>query len=163
MFFVTTTVVSWIPIFLDHDVAVTVLEQFAETSRLRDVAIVAYVLMPSHLHALVGLKDIRLLSSYMQTFKSPSSRKVKEMKVNRYRETLFQSARFRLWQRGFDDLVISSEKQFRIKLEYLHNNPVKAGLVTTAVNYPYSSAGNWVGEGKGLVEIDKDFSWLKEY
>lgn len=64
---------------------------------------------------------------------------------------------------GFDDLVISSEKQFRIKLEYIHNNPVKAGLVTTAVDYPYSSAGNRVGEGKGLVEIDKDFGWLKEY
>jgi len=64
---------------------------------------------------------------------------------------------------GFDDLVISSEKQFRIKLEYIHNNPVKAGLVTTAVDYSYSSARNWVGEGKGLVEIDNDFCWLKEY
>ena len=157
MFFVTTTVVSRIPIFPDYDVAVTVLEQFAETSRLRDVAIVANVLMPSHLHALVGLKDIKLLSAYMQTFKSLSSRKIKEVKVSRYKETLFQSARFRLWQRGFDDLVISSEKQFRIKLEYIHNNPVKAGLVTTAVDYPYSSARNWVGEGKGLVETDKDF------
>jgi len=64
---------------------------------------------------------------------------------------------------GFDDLVISSEKQFRIKLEYIYNNPVKAGLVTTAVDYPYSIARNWVGERKGLVEIDKDFGWLKEY
>jgi len=64
---------------------------------------------------------------------------------------------------GFDDLVISSEKQFRIKLEYIHNNPVKAGLVTTALDYPHSSARNWVGEGKELVEIDKDFGWLKEY
>ncbi len=34
-----------------------------------------------------------------------------------------------------------------------------AELFTTAVDYPYSSAGNWLGEGKGLVEIDKDFSW----
>ena len=36
-------------------------------------------------------------------------------------------------------------------------------LFTAAVDYPYSSARNWVGEGKGLVEIDKDFGWLKEY
>jgi hypothetical protein len=43
---------------------------------------------------------------------------------------------------GFDDLVMSSKKQFRIKLEYIHNNPAKAGLITAAVGYPYSSSRN---------------------
>ena len=82
------------------------------------------------------------------------------MHIKEYKQSLYRLGRYSLWQRGFDDLVISSDKQFRIKLEYIHNNPVKAGLVTAAVDYPYSSASDWLGEGHGLVEIDRNFSWL---
>ena len=82
------------------------------------------------------------------------------MDIDEYRQLLYRSGRYSLWQRGFDDLVISSKKQFRIKLEYIHDNHVKAGLVTAAVDYPYSSASDRLGEGHGLVVIDKDFSWL---
>jgi len=39
----------------------------------------------------------------------------------------------------------------------------QVGLTYETVDYPYSSTGNWMDEGKGLVEIDKDFGWLKEY
>lgn len=160
LFFVTATVVDWTRVFERPDVAVTVLEQFAETSRLCEVSIVGYVLMPSHLHALVALKDGSSLSVYMQAFKSLSSRKIKEMEIGEYREILYRSGRYIFWRRGFDDLLIRSEKQFRMKLAYIHNNPVKAGLVAEAVNYPYSSARDWLGVGRGTIEIDKEFTWL---
>jgi putative transposase len=160
LFFITTTIVDWLSIFLRHDVAVTVLDQFAETSRMRNVSIVGYVLMPSHLHALVGVNPVNLLTAYVQAFKSLSSRRIKEIDIKEYREFLHRSGRYRLWQRGFDDFMISSEKQFKIKLEYIHNNPVKAGLVSDAVDYPYSSALDWLGAGQGLIEIDKEFSWM---
>ena len=39
-------------------------------------------------------------------------------------------------------------------LNYIHQNPVRAGLVTDAIYYPYSSAMDYA-DMKGLVEIVK--------
>lgn len=45
----------------------------------------------------------------------------------------------RVWQRGGYDLNIWSEKKRREKLTYLHNNPVKRGLVLQPGDWPWSS------------------------
>ena len=62
--------------------------------------------------------------------------------------------------RRFDDLIIYSEKQLRIKLEYIHNNPVRAGLTENALDWKYSSAVDWLSDKKGMIDIVKDYSWL---
>lgn len=60
----------------------------------------------------------------------------------------------------FDDLAIWSEKQFRIKLDYIHRNPVKAGLAGTPEGFPYSSAAAWLGDGADeVVRTTLDFEW----
>ncbi len=52
--------------------------------------------------------------------------------------------RRKLWIKRFDDQVIRNEKMFWTKLKYIHNNPVKAGLVEKVEDYKYSSARNYV-------------------
>ena len=55
----------------------------------------------------------------------------------------------------YDDVAVFTEEQFRIKLNYIHNNPVKAGLVTEQYSYQYSSAKNWeTGISEGLITFD---------
>ena len=44
------------------------------------------------------------------------------------------------------------------KLNYIHNNPVCAGLVSKAVDYPYSSCRNYELNDETLIEIDKDWA-----
>ncbi len=44
----------------------------------------------------------------------------------------------------FDDVAIYTEKQYQTKLSYIHNNPVKSGLVSRAEHYEYSSAKCWL-------------------
>jgi len=58
-------------------------------------------------------------------------------------------------------LVVTSQEQFRIKLDYIHNNPVKAGLVSDACRWPYSSVSDWLSDRAGLLRVDKEFSWTK--
>ena len=159
LFFVTTSVTNWLPIFQSGNLARLVVEQLAETSRFFQVSVVGYVIMPSHFHGLLGLKNVPQLAAYVQAFKSLSSRRVKQCCGSDWEKALSCSGRFALWQRGFDDLLIHSQNQLRIKLEYIHNNPVKGGLAEEAVDYLYSSAGDWLGKGGGLVGIDRDFSW----
>ena len=160
LFFVTTTVVGWTPIFVRPDLAETVLHQFSETSAEFQVAVVAYTLMPSHLHALVGLERMAGLKYYLQAFKSLSSRAIKEMDIARYRNRLQIRGQYALWRRGFDDLMIYSPKQFKRKIEYIHNNPVRAGLVDSPTAYPYSSLRDWLGMGRGIVPVDMSGRWI---
>ncbi len=157
--FVTTTVIDWIPIFTVPSAAQATVEQLRETMTLFQASAAGYVLMPTHLHVLIGLPHIENLSRFVQTFKSLSSRRVKGLDIGEFARRLHHGRQFRMWKPRFDDVVITSEKQFRIKLEYIHNNPVRGGLVEHQAKWPYSSAGDWLFERKGLVDIDKGFSW----
>jgi putative transposase len=76
--------------------------------------------------------------------------------------TLIHENRYNLWKPRFDDLVVWSGKQFKIKTEYIHNNPVKAGLVRDATEYEYSSARYWLLGEPGPIPIDKEWKWTKE-
>jgi len=159
--FVTMTVTDWRPIFKDEAAAKAVLEQLQETAQHCKVSIVGYVLMPSHFHRLLGFPEIEHLSQIMQTFKSLSSRRLKTLDLDPAGKQLYVDGKFRLWKQRFDDLIIVSEGQFRVKLAYIHNNPVKAGLVNDAKDWPYSSAGDWSDSGGGILKIDKTFGWVK--
>ena len=114
--------------------------------------------MPSHFHALLGFKRIEQLSEAMQSIKSISARKFKTISTNDLLQRFNENGRFQLWKPRFDDIIIWSEEQFKIKMEYIHNNPVKAGLVEEATDYIYSSAKDWNSSETGMLTIDKDWS-----
>jgi putative transposase len=159
MIHVTANVINRMPVFKNRKVAHTVVDQLQETARFFEVSIVGYVLMPSHLHAILGFPNIELLSKFMQSFKSISSRKIKRLELNEWSKEFFKNNTFQFWMPRFDDSIIVSEKHFIRKLEYIHNNPVKAGLVSNAVDWYYSNASDWLSNSKGAVEITKDFRW----
>jgi putative transposase len=156
--FVSTTVIDWAPI-LTGETASVVIRQFAETTERFKVSIIGYVLMPSHLHALLGFREIKQLSKFMQSFKGLSSRAVKGTIFKSGSIQQFEGDGFKLWKRRFDDVIIESEKQFRTKLDYIHTNPVRAGLVESPTDWVYSSAKDWLTVEMGPVRIDKVFSW----
>jgi REP element-mobilizing transposase RayT len=159
--FVTTTVKDWIPIFGVKAAADCIVSQLKDTLNYHQISMVGYVLMPSHLHILIGLKDLTRLSEFMESFKSLSSRLIKRLDLDILKANDNTSSSFQLWMPRFDDIVIVSEKQFRVKLDYMHNNPVKAGFVARAVDWEYSSAGDWLEGKAGFIPIDKDYKWTK--
>jgi len=63
--------------------------------------------------------------------------------------------RVALWQRRFYDFNLLSEEKLIEKLEYVHNNPVKWGLVSTPADWPYSSYGSWHDLKGSLFEVDR--------
>ena len=60
---------------------------------------------------------------------------------------------FKFWQSGNHPELVYSDKFFEQKLNYIHNNPVRAGWVEQPEDYLYSSAKDYQGL-KGLIEID---------
>jgi REP element-mobilizing transposase RayT len=108
-----------------------------------DANLYAYVFMLTHVHLLLRLPgSVHSLSTFMRDFKSLSARQI------------FPD-RHGIWMPRFDDVTIVTEKQFFTKLNYIHQNPVRAGLVAEACAYRFSSASAWDGHHvASLVEID---------
>ncbi|MCP4568825.1 MAG: hypothetical protein GY841_14705 [FCB group bacterium] len=155
--FVTTTTTGWTPVYNVRLAAEITLNELEKTLDLYDGLLTGYVLMPSHIHMLAYLHSISDLSRFVQAFKSISARRLKKTDLGEYRNLLIKKGQFRLWKPRFDDFIIRNEEQFLTKLEYIHNNPVKAGLVDVATDWPYSSAKDWYENKPGFLRIDKSY------
>jgi putative transposase len=97
--------------------------------------------MPEHVHALVQFNEQGRLSIFMNQWKRRSSMGLKRL----YRGVLSSygdrvDLRGPMWQPKYYVFNVFSEIKAREKLDYMHNNPVKAGLVDNPVDWPYSSA-----------------------
>ncbi len=144
MVFVTTTVTKWTPVFADERCARGVLQELHRTILHNQLSLCAYVVMPSHLHVLLGFKKVELLSKVMKEFKSLSVRRLRPVLPPEFADAFDRVGRYQFWKPRFDDLIIWSEKQLKIKVEYIHRNSVKAGLAGAATDYIYSSARKWL-------------------
>jgi REP element-mobilizing transposase RayT len=97
------------------------------------VQIAGYVFMPSHIHLLIFIEGDRL-AVFMRDYKKYTAQKaIKECGLNGKN----------IWMPRYDRVVINSEKIFRRKLDYIHNNPVKSGLAERAGDWLWSSARDY--------------------
>jgi len=60
----------------------------------------------------------------------------------------------KFWMSGFDDEAIRNQQMFWTKLSYVHNNPLKAGIVSRPEDYRYSSARNYILGDHSVLEVD---------
>lgn len=62
------------------------------------------------------------------------------------------------WQKRYYDRNVRDEREFSVKLRYLHRNPVKRGLVTDPADWKWSSYRHYALREKGIVEIESDWT-----
>jgi putative transposase len=128
---------------LTREGAYCVFEQELETVRTRYGFVVAgYVLMPEHVHLLVGEPSRSSLSVVLQVLKQQTSRKLK----------VPGSVQF--WQRRYYDFSVHNEEKRVEKLRYMHRNPVKRGLVEKPEDWAWSSFRHYAAGRRGAVEIE---------
>jgi hypothetical protein len=66
----------------------------------------------------------------------------------------------RIWKPRFDWFVINNENTLRQKIEYIHNNPIKKGLVEVPTEWVYSSARNYAGYCECKLKVDTEWESL---
>lgn len=103
-----------------------------------------YVVMPDHLHLIVAPGPDGL-AALMHTFK----------RSTHYKIALGRNQVSLLWQPRFFDNIIRRVRDFWAKLEYIHNNPVAAGLAATANDWPWSSYGAYWGGTTSTIPLNK--------
>ena len=164
--FMTFTVVGSVDLFSRKAYRDILLKNMQYCRKNKDLSIGAYVIMTNHVHVIWQSKRGKL-SDTLRDFKSystkelinaimsePESRKDWLLHMFRfYVNRTEQNKEFKIWTGDNHPEEISSEAFMKIKLNYIHENPVRAGWVENVEDYLYSSASNYIG-GKGLVEID---------
>lgn len=103
--------------------------------------LIAWVVMPNHVHVLIEVFEGHLLDKIVQSWKSYTA-----LKANK---RLKLTGRF--WYPDYFDRYVRDEKHFGNLVRYIHSNPVKAGLVRSAELWPFSSISLWQEERGQLV------------
>ena len=93
--------------------------------------VISWCIMPNHVHVLIELIENVLLSNILHSWRSFSSNEINKI-LNRTG---------RLWMPEYFDRFIRDNEHFNNVVDYIHNNPVKAGLVDDPTKYKWSSAG----------------------
>ncbi|KJK01580.1 transposase [Pseudomonas sp. 21] len=100
-----------------------------ELHQLASTDVLAWVLMPDHLHCLVQLNS-NSLSGFMQQLKSLTG-----ISLNK---ALKRTGK--VWQSGFHDHALRRDEDLRAAARYLVANPLRAGLVRSLRDYPFWNA-----------------------
>jgi putative transposase len=145
--FVTFAVFKHIPVFRSPLFAEEFIKNLRFYSDRGDFKLHAFVIMPDHVHLLLEMNPNKNLSALIRDIKKYFSFHAKNSLFHKSRfdmESFSRDGAFQFWERGFDEVTIISEKVFLAKLDYIHNNPVKAGLAEDAANYKYSSVKQYL-------------------
>ena len=159
MYFVTFQVVDWIDLFTRKVYCEEMLDNFRFYRRTQGLRVHAYVIMSNHIHAILKATQPRNdLSSVIGRLKSYSSRCLikllkqgpesrgwmLEMFAN-HAKNHRRNKSYQLWTHDNHPVALDTVEKFRQRLDYIHDNPVKAGIVAEHESYIYSSASNYAG------------------
>jgi putative transposase len=124
-------------------------------------ALVGYVVMPEHIHLLIGKPAKGTPSTVMQVLKQRVSRwlrrKPRKNVSSQQLRLPFRHAHDLLpqfWQPRFYYINVWSQTKFVEKLQYMHMNPLKRKLVAHPRDWSWSSFSFYVRKESGLVRID---------
>jgi putative transposase len=122
--------------------------------------VLGFVVMPEHIHLLVSEPEESSLSAALQILKQEVARILLKKPKKRVPGQLMLGfagleKERHLWQRRFYDFNVWSESKFNEKLNYMHANPVKRGLVLHPKDWPWSSWSHYAKGKTGLLRIDR--------
>ena len=166
MYFITSTVVDWVDVFTRQRYRDIVIGSMNFCCENRGLKIYGYVIMSNHIHLIVS-SEAGILSDTLRDFKrftatniieevrlQPESRR--EWMLHRFKWNGSRNLRNtdnQFWIQDNRPELIYSQDFFLQKLNYIHENPVRAGIVYRAEDYIYSSARAIILNKPGLVPI----------
>ncbi len=175
VYFISTAVVHWIDVFTRREYKDIVVNSLKYCVEKKGLIVYGYVIMTNHLHLIIGrdpegisfseiMRDFKKFTA-MQLIKaitenSQESRKdwmmdlFKKAGKDNSNNTLYQ-----FWQQDNHPIELEGRWIYE-KLEYVHQNPVKAGFVSEPEDYWYSSARNYAGLLNPL-EIESIYDGIK--
>ena len=162
--FITCRVIRWIDIFTRVEYKNLIVDSLNYCTLHKGLHLNAWVIMSNHLHLVASVKAPSRLSDFLRDFKKFTSKAItkqiteghesrKDWLLDMFSFEARRSQRaekYKMWDDSNHaiDLTHLSVSQ---KINYIHENPVRAGYVYEPHHYPYSSASDYVGK-PGLIK-----------
>lgn len=169
MYFVTGTVVEWADVFTRNVYKDILLDSIRFCQKNQQLQIHAWVLMTNHFHLICSTKEDGDLGLILKNMKSFTATRIIDAIINNESESrrkwlmdIFErngqtkrgNLRFQFWQHENHPILLDNQGMFDSRLNYLHDNPVRAGFVSDPKEWLYSSARDYYGNGdRGLLEL----------
>lgn len=168
VYFVTFTIVDWVDVFTRKVYKDIITDNLNFCIANKGLEVYAWCLMSNHLHAILRATEGHKLSAIIRDYKKYTSKKIAETistENESRREWLLHRFEFagkydsrithyKFWQEGNHAIALNPHHPalWGQKINYIHDNPVRAGIVKNAEDYVYSSACDYSGK-KGLVHL----------
>ena len=167
-YFISFATVNWVDVFTRDLYYTCITESLDFCRKNKGMEIYGYCIMTNHIH-LIFRSSLNDPSGLIRDFKGFTSRKLLKMIEENAQESrrewmlwMFEIAgkknsnvtNWQFWQQHNHPIEIWSLKVFEQKLNYIHQNPVKAGFVTDPIDWKYSSARNYGNDDATILEID---------
>lgn len=171
-YFVTSTVIGWVDAFSREMYKEIVCKSLAYCQGEKGLTLHAWVIMSNHIHLILSAQQGYIISSIMRDFKKFTSKKiiaaieenVQESRKN-WMLNMFGYAgknnnnnlEYQFWQQDYHPIALDTAEKITQRLKYLHENPVRAGIVWFPEEYKYSSAIDYYRDRPGILPISKLF------
>jgi len=154
--FVTGNFLDRTPVFSDPDCCKVFLDELQKLNRNWPCKLITYVLMPDHLHLIANPQDGRI-KEYTGHLKATAAKAILQAN-SRF---VFHEAEkgHQVWQESFKALPLWSGWMIWQKINYIHANPVKAGLVRSGKDYYWSGFRSFYLQSDEPLAVDHDWWW----
>lgn len=144
--FITITCYEWLPIIQREQEKEIIIQSLRFLVNNKRVKVYAFVLMDNHFHLIwqIGKGHLRAdvqrdflrfsATQILKNFRNEHAKILQKIEVNS------KDRKYQVWQRNSLSIELRSESVFNQKLNYIHKNPIKAGLCNLEEDYKYSSA-----------------------
>ncbi len=168
MYFVTFATVRWVDVFTRQDYRDIVVESLRFCQEKKGLLLYAWCIMSNHVHLIAEAAEGKVLPAIIRDMKkftasaiigaserhSGESRKEWMLEIFRKAgEANAANTVYQFWQHDNHPIQLWSPHVIEQKLNYLHDNPVVAGIVEEAEDYVYSSARAIAGK-PGLLKLE---------
>ena len=165
--FLTFTVCGWIDLFSRKEYKDILIDSFQFCRKKKGLILNAFVIMSNHVHLIAQARESFILSDIIRDFKKFTHKTILPIiesdKESRrlwmlhqfkfYASRHSRNENFQIWTNNNHPEECYSDSFTNVKLNYIHENPVRAGIVNNPEDYVYSSAANYAGM-RGVMEID---------
>ena len=169
--FVTFSVVGWIDVFSREQYKELFIQSLQYCINQKGLVLHAWVIMTNHVHLIISSDNAKLEHIVRDVKKFTSKQIIKAITENpkesrkEWMLNIFSftgknnnnNKDFQFWRQDYHPVELNTNIMLKQRLDYLHENPVRSGLVWEPQHYKYSSAINYYTNQPGLLPVQHLF------
>ena len=168
--FVTFAVVNWIDVFSRECYKEILTESLRFCINEKGLILHAWVIMTNHVHLIISCKEgfkpadvLRDLKKFtaktiIKTIEESQQKSRKDWMIYLFKRAGNKNTNNKVYQLRQQDnhpVELSGLAMMQQKLDYIHENPLTAGIVFEPQHYKYSSANDYYEDNLGLLPIER--------